>query len=370
ESMAIAEMKKLTLISFHEHKDQLLQSIQALQKFEVVDLPSSDLGDYEGTPREIEALDLTIKQYQTQIEQVQAALTFLQPYLPKKGLLEKLQEEKKELSLDNLREELTKFSTETLVTNLLDKETALESIYERRKQLNDDETFLMNWKKLNFSQTDIKNMKYLTGHVGTIPQHVQNQYIDQLKQDELIYIEEIYQNQDEHGVIVFYTIEHKNEVKQKLNQCHFSNLTESFTKKPLELLKEIDDEQKTIKKQETTIIAELKGMNTEEWQLMLAEEYYSAKLERERSKRFLVDENHLFIMEGWLEASRVSSFKTALENTLSNQSYSLLVEDIKEEDYDRVPIVLNNHDLISPFENVTEMYSMPKYNEVDPTPFL
>src|SRR5699024_1991687 len=25
---------------------------------------------------------------------------------------------------------------------------------------------------------------------------------------------------------------------------------------------------------------------------------------------------------------------------------------------------------ISPFENVTEMYSMPKYNEVDPTPFL
>src|SRR5699024_3859279 len=34
------------------------------------------------------------------------------------------------------------------------------------------------------------------------------------------------------------------------------------------------------------------------------------------------------------------------------------------------PIVLENNKYVAPFEILTEMYSLPKYNEIDPTPFL
>ncbi|WP_440895557.1 V-type ATP synthase subunit I [Amphibacillus sp. Q70] len=368
--MAIAKMKKLTLISFHEQKDQLLQSIQALQKFEVVDLPSTDLGDYEGSPRQVDELETLIKNYQTRIEQVQATLSFLQPHLPKTALLKKLREKPKELSLHDLAKEMTKFSAEDLVENLLSKESELKTIAERQKDLKEEEAFLSSWKRLNFSQADVQSLKKITGSVGTVPQHVQNEYMNQLNNHELIFVEEVYQNRDEHGVIVFYDIEHEDVVKPLLNEWHFDDLTANFTEKPSELLKKIEKEQKELQKQVTEINAQLKKMQDEEWQLMLAEEYYQAKLDRERSKLFLVDEKHLFIMEGWLEESRLSSFKTALKATLEEQEYSLLVEDIKEEDYERVPVVLTNNDYIAPFENVTEMYSLPKYNEIDPTPFL
>ena len=46
------------------------------------------------------------------------------------------------------------------------------------------------------------------------------------------------------------------------------------------------------------------------------------------------------------------------------------VADAKDEELDQVPIKLRNHPLVAPFESVTRMYALPKYNEVDPTPFL
>lgn len=32
--------------------------------------------------------------------------------------------------------------------------------------------------------------------------------------------------------------------------------------------------------------------------------------------------------------------------------------------------MLKNNKFVGPFEMLTEMYSMPKYNEIDPTPFF
>ena len=41
-----------------------------------------------------------------------------------------------------------------------------------------------------------------------------------------------------------------------------------------------------------------------------------------------------------------------------------------ERDNAEVPIRLKNNSLVSPFESLTEMYAMPHYNEIDPTPLF
>ncbi|WP_156321401.1 hypothetical protein [Halolactibacillus sp. JCM 19043] len=140
--MAIAKMKKLTLISFHEQKDQLLQSIQALQRFEVVDLPSSDLGELDVSPYEVDNLETIVKKYETRIDQVQTALSFVQPYLPKRPLKETLREKRKEYSLEELEQEIFTFSPKTLVKDVLDLEKRLDTIAERKKRLTRQGSFL------------------------------------------------------------------------------------------------------------------------------------------------------------------------------------------------------------------------------------
>src|SRR5699024_468979 len=131
-----------------------------------------------------------------------------------------------------------------------------------------------------------------------------------------------------------------------------------------------ENEIKELKRNQKKIKNSLKKMQTEEWKLMLAYEYHQAKLERIKSKLMIADENHLFIMEGWLEEAEVQTFKTSLNNTVDSGNHALLVEDVNEKDYHRVPTILKNNSLVTPFENITEMYNLPKYNEIDPTPHV
>ncbi|GAA4069819.1 V-type ATP synthase subunit I [Amphibacillus indicireducens] len=368
--MAIAKMNKLTLISFHEQKDQLLKSIQELQNLEVVDLHATELGDLDISTNDVEQLRTTIKHCETQIDQIESALTFLQSHLPKPSLLKKLRTKKQAYTLDRLSAEVDQFSTKELVNHLLNKQIELEKIDEQRQELTEEESFLSNWQKLNFCKQDVQNPKFITGSVGTVPQHIQNQYINQLKEADILFVEEIYQNKYEHGVFIAYDLTNKEEVQDLLNDCHFDDLTTNFVELPSEALKKIKHELTELQASQKQIISDLEKMGTEEWQLMLADEYYQAMLEREKSKLLFIDEKHLFVMEGWLEEAEVDSMKQALEETLSQHDYALLITDVMEEDYNRVPTVLKNNGFVAPFENITEMYNLPKYNEIDPTPYL
>ncbi|WP_062322517.1 V-type ATP synthase subunit I [Halolactibacillus sp. JCM 19043] len=213
-------------------------------------------------------------------------------------------------------------------------------------------------------------MERITGSVGIIPQHDQNTYMTMLEASDLLYVNEVYQTRDEIGVAVYYDRRDQDAIKPLLNDAHFETVTEKLTESPRLALGDIDKELKALKKETTSIKDRLAKMSKEVWQLMLTEEYYEAKLQRERSKLFLIDEKHLFIMEGWLEEEEVPHMEAALKRILPEEEYVLYVNDVKEEEYDDVPVVLKNNDYVSPFESITAMYNLPKYNEIDPTPFL
>ncbi|MCZ0701979.1 V/A-type H+-transporting ATPase subunit I [Natronobacillus azotifigens] len=368
--MAIAKMKKVTLISFHEKKDQLLQSIQALQSFEVVDLPSADLAEKEAVPNQLEALDSTIKDLEKDISQVQSVLSFMQSYLPKTPMMKKLREKKQEFSLEELETEVSKFSPKELIQLLLRKEQQLDDLSDEQKRLSELEMFLSNWKKLNYNSDELQQMQYVSGSVGTIPQHVQNVYMQGLRQNDLLLVKEVYQNDEEHGIAVYFDPRDEQAVQQSLQENLFQNLDDRLNQDPSTKLEEVKQKLKENKKAKADLVEALQAMKKEEWQLMLTEEYFEAKLQRERSKQLLIDEKHLFIMDGWLEEERIPNIKDTLKGILPQEMYALMVEDVKDDEVDDVPIVLKNNKFVSPFESITSMYNLPKYNEIDPTPFL
>jgi len=59
-----------------------------------------------------------------------------------------------------------------------------------------------------------------------------------------------------------------------------------------------------------------------------------------------------------------------LADEFAENEYALTVEDADGSDISEIPTVLKNSKLVTPFENITAMYSLPKYDEIDPTPFL
>lgn len=75
------------------------------------------------------------------------------------------------------------------------------------------------------------------------------------------------------------------------------------------------------------------------------------------------------IMEGWVPAKQVRELDRLLNMTTHRQCIFRTYEPERSE-IEEVPIELENPSVVRDFENITGMYSLPRYDEIDPTPFL
>ena len=77
--------------------------------------------------------------------------------------------------------------------------------------------------------------------------------------------------------------------------------------------------------------------------------------------------NNSFIIVGWVPTEKEKQLKARLKKI---RSIELDFSDAKEELDKRPPVKLKNCFLARPFEFYTDMYGVPKYNEIDPTLFV
>jgi V/A-type H+-transporting ATPase subunit I len=86
-----------------------------------------------------------------------------------------------------------------------------------------------------------------------------------------------------------------------------------------------------------------------------------------RTRVFAAD--YLFVIEGWLPASRIIDLQQRIQSALGPE---VVVSTIGTEDWtaDAAPVSLHNPPLFRPFEVLTRMLPLPKYGTIDPTPFV
>ena len=94
------------------------------------------------------------------------------------------------------------------------------------------------------------------------------------------------------------------------------------------------------------------------------EEYYDAvsmEAEKEKNRTKLLKTSQTFFMEGWIPERLMDEAKNILDEA---GCYYVFREPEADEN---VPVVLENSSIVTPFESVTEMYSLPSYHGIDPT---
>ena len=75
-------------------------------------------------------------------------------------------------------------------------------------------------------------------------------------------------------------------------------------------------------------------------------------------------DNKLMLLEGWAPAQRIEEIKQFLS---TQDAYYEIADPTPE---DNVPILLNNKGFFRLFEPIMKLYMLPKYNELDLTPFF
>lgn len=368
--MAIAKMKKIKLIALQTNKEAILRRIQGIQSVELIDM-SREYQEMELIPAhkktEIEA---TIKKLENQYEEYQNQLHFVEPFLPKQSMLESLKAPRKTLTLQELEAETANLNQEEVISSVSTIRTRLGEIDQELQQMKEDEEFLLKWKRLTYVPNRIEKNQYVHVLTGTIPQTSSDEFIRAVRDNEHLYAEEIYQNKDEYGVTIIFSRDEESIVREVLEENHFFTLDYPFETLPQDELVRLEEEKALLLEEQKEIKHALSQMNDHAWSLKLMIETTYASLQRMRGQLLVVDESNLFVLEGWVEEKKLHWLQEEFAESLSTSDYALIVEDVMEEDIDNVPIVLENNKYVEPFETITSMYSLPKYNELDPTPFL
>ncbi|MGB3160398.1 MAG: V-type ATP synthase subunit I [Carnobacterium sp.] len=367
--MAIAKMKKVTLLAEQTDKDLLLKAVQELQKLELLDLTTLEesalLDSYSKEKPAAERME-----YEERLKDIQYALSYLNQYIPKAGMFAKLKAGREEYTLAELEESISVTRLKEICQDVSEKEKELIVIDQKQKTLNEEELFLRKWEPLSFNPNDLTNFKVTSGFVGTISSGNVSEFKEALKGTVPNYVDEIFQYKDEAAYLIITAKENQQTIEEVLNQFQFTKFTYPYKALPKEELQRNISKNKELQEKEQKLKKALLQFSPQLKELQLGEEYYYNLHQREIGKDLLLNGESLFILNGWLEEEQFSDLSKLLDEHVGEKNYAVISEEIKMKDFDSVPVVLNNNKFVEPFESITEMYSLPKYNDIDPTPFM
>lgn len=188
--MAIAKMKKLTLMAEQQNKETLLRSIQEMQSIEVISLSNvleeDILEQFEVADVYNDTLD-----YKSELQDIKHALSYVKQYIPEPGMIEKLKTKREVLSLEELENHVKNTDIKGLISQVQDKEEELNHIEERKKALQEEESFLRKWRELKFHPSEVNGLKLLNVHIGTVDNEHAPMLIGGLDELSTAYYEEI-----------------------------------------------------------------------------------------------------------------------------------------------------------------------------------
>ena len=133
-----------------------------------------------------------------------------------------------------------------------------------------------------------------------------------------------------------------------------------------ENLQRLDDEEEQTRQDRRSEDAALDALRGRQPELKLGLDRLKLQIQREDNRQRLLTDGHIFYLEGWVPEADTAR----LEQLLEGYSCAWDLRVPTEEEYPEVPVKLKNNCLTRPLNMVTEMYSLPAYDNVDPNPLM
>ena len=361
--MAIVKMKKFKLFALEKDRKSLLKE---LQKFDYVHFVKTKNEKNEEL-KEIQISE-NINQLKEKSQKVKWILNYLLKLFPKE-----------------VKEEISNSSTEHLLfvqveqqADKYDFNKDYESLDKISKEIEENKEELINleiqkkeidsWRSIKEPIENIKAFKTAKVFLGTVPKKSFESLKDSLKNFDKAYIEDISQDSTMINLMV---IGSKLEEKEMRNQLK----THSFTELNFDFKGSFEDEFERIKLREEEIKkADNKLKTTAEKllkiipKLKIQDNYLDNLLQRENVVSNFKKTDTVDIIEGYILANMEYEFQNLITRVSNRNSY-LEISDVDKENPE-VPILLKNSGLTGLFASITQMYALPRYNEIDPTAIL
>ena len=118
--------------------------------------------------------------------------------------------------------------------------------------------------------------------------------------------------------------------------------------------------------EEEDLLSEVRALSSQRAGLKIACDLTATKIAREEAGEKLLATDSAVCLSGWVSEPEAEK----LAETLEKHGCAWALEDPSEEEAPEVPVKLKNNILTKPLMMVTEMYSLPSYDGVDPNPLI
>lgn len=354
--MAILNMSRFNLIVFEHDKKEILNT---LQNFREVDFRQSDIKEFGYD----NFLSSDIEEIEDNIFKLDQVIKKLRKYEKAKGALKSLKDGQKTFTYSELKEFTKNHDFKKVVDEVtklqFDYDANLKTIENARIKIQDYTPLL----ELDISNKEIHSLKQVFCNIGMIP----TKYLSNLENDE-IYYEVINKTVKESLVCIVSKNNNKDLVKEILRKSNFNKLSLSLEKKPCEYIEEFNKEIEEKTNVNNDIVEKFKQYADDIEDLEVCYEYYCNEKLREIKSEGFGKTDELVVLEGFIPTEKENEFKKQIEDVCSNYYY-LTMEKVAKTSND-APIKLKNGKFSDAFEGLVKTYSMPSYNEIDPTPLV
>lgn len=362
--MAIVDMSKFYLLAFKEKRESLLKELQKFKYVHLVD-SGNDFSkeDLSAVSRSEELID--IDDYLNKSKYV---IERLEKIEDKKPALEALKEGKKHFTYEEIKNRARKFNFSQIYKEISSIIDEIEKKEAENQEILNKVSELLPYKAIDLPLEDLKLTKFSKIYLGTIPQRYKENFEELLKENDSVYFDVLHTDKN---YAYYLIICHKSDDEDVIDAFRKMGFTlVNFKEKGT-----INENINCLRERKSKNLNSIDTLNKELKNYLkylddfkIYYEYQSnEKLKVISSEKFLRTKN-LDLIEGYVPSKFLKSFEEAIQ-LICGDDYYLYKKEADRNSHE-VPIMLKNNKFVGPFEMLTEMYSMPRYNEIDPTPFF
>lgn len=359
--MAIVNMSKFELLAFKSDKEAIVSEIQKLEYAHYADLNKK-------TDEEIEAKASTdkerVSEISTRLSRIVWCIDQLSQYEGSKKVIPVLSEEEMKdiaasIDFDKVYEEIYSLYSE--------KEKIKQEITEVHTKSMD----LMPWKRLNIALKDIGEnaMNAMTVKMlGTVHADYDQAFKAMIEENDLVYADLVSERAGIKYYLCVALAKDRQEAVELLRKNGFNQVKLAFSEEPAAELKSLEAAEVKLNEALSENAKVFAGNLEYLVKLKALYEVEASEKVKHSSIENFKETNSIQLISGYIPTSKEADFKRSIEETA--KSHCDLSIKPADRDDENVPIVLKNNKFVSAFESLTKMYSLPKYNELDPTPAL
>ena len=359
--MAIVKMNKFNLLAFKSDRDELLNSLQAFNYVHFNDLERNEDQAYLEEVRNTERLNAL----DSDMTKVDYVISIIESYMKDRGL--DLDNDFSELSLEGVKQRGENFDFGLIYGKIKDLVEKRENALAKRSDYQNKLSALKPWKDIDVDIDKLYDSKRVFVETGTVSsqfyEQIQKAIVERNLEKSLVY--KVSESDKTNYIVAVSSLDEKEELVDLIREFGFSRVKINSNKR---IVDEIDDLSYNLKENQESIDGiekEIVDFKKYLKDLYIYKAYILNKRRKEESSEFFLETNLMNVIEGYVPVDRTERFKKDVKDVLG-ENYIL---DIKEADKDdsKVPIILKNNKLVDPYEEVVKTYSLPKYNEIDPS---